>query len=108
MTLSELNTVLLSTGLKVAYDHFPAKSKVGPPCITYNVAYTDNYSADNKVYKKISHIDIHLYTKGKDTTTEALLEQKLEGASLFWNYTESFEDSEEINHLIYEVEIDNG
>lgn len=107
MTLSELKTVLSGTGLKVAYDHFPAKSKVGPPCITYNVAYTDNYSADNKVYTKIQHIDIHLYTKGKDTATEALLETALGSASIFWNYTESFDDSEEINHLIYEVEI-NG
>lgn len=106
MTLAGLYTVLTSTNFPVAYDHFPEKSKVKPPCITYNVAYTNNIGADSKVYKKVSHIDIHFYTKGKDTTSEATLEQKLENASLFWNYTESFDSDEDVNHLIYEVEID--
>jgi len=107
MTLKELYAVLTQTNLPVAYDYFPESSNVKPPCITYNQSYTENFGADDKVYAGIKHINIHLYTVGKDLTTEALVEAKLNGASLFWNSTEAFDADEQVNHIIYEVKI-NG
>jgi len=107
MTLSNLYTVLAGTNLPVAYDGFPESSGVNPPCIVYNQSYTQNFGADDRVFANIKHINIHLYTKGKDTTTEALVETALNGASLFWNSTEAFDADEQVNHIIYEVKI-NG
>lgn len=105
MTLSELYTILASTGLPVAYNAFPETDAPDLPVITYNVAYTRNFAAGDQVYQAIKHIDIHLYTKTKDESTEALVESALNDAFLVWNYTEAFEDAEECYHLIYEVEI---
>lgn len=105
MTLSELNTVLLSTGLPVAYGYFPEETAPAPPCITYEVAYSNNFGADDKVYQKINHIDIFLYTKLKDEVSEGKVETALDGASLFYEKTESFLSSEQCYQIIYEVEI---
>jgi len=105
MTFNELYTVLSSTNIPVAYDGFPESSGVNPPCIVYNQSYTDNFGADDKVFAKIKHINIHLYTKGKDLINEALVENALDGASLFWNSTEAFDADEQVNHIIYEVKI---
>lgn len=107
MTLAELYNVLASTGLPVAYNAFPEDQAPALPVITYNVAYTENFAASNMVYAKIRHIDIHLYTAVKDETTEAKLEQALNGANLVWNYTEAFSNEQRAFHLVYEVEI-NG
>ena len=107
MTLSQLYNVLVSTGLPVAYNAFPEEAATELPVITYNVAYTNNFAASNKVYAKIRHVDIHLYTATKDEVTEQKLEEALNGASLFWEYNESFSNDERVFHLIYEVEI-NG
>lgn len=104
MTLDDLYTVLQSTNLPVAYEAFPELQAL--PCITYNFAYSSNFGADNKVYKKVSNIDIFLYTKTKDLTTEALLETALDNASLFYDKTENYLDDEKAFQLIYEVSID--
>ena len=47
MTLSELHTILTSTELPVAYSAFRDDEKIGPPCITYEVAYSQNFGAED-------------------------------------------------------------
>lgn len=105
MTLSELYTALSSTNIPVAYEAFPEKQDL--PCITFNVAYSNNFAAGNKVLVKILHIDIFLYTATKDTAKEDLLENALDNASLFYNKTENYLNDEKAFQIIYEVEI-NG
>ena len=50
MTLQELNNILKSTGYEVAYSHF--NTPIKPPFITYLISNSENFIADNKVYKK--------------------------------------------------------
>ena len=100
MTKKDLYDILTTTGLPVAYDHFPDKAKVGAPCITYNVSVTSNFGADNKVYSPVIHVDIHLYEKIAGNE-QPLVEAAL--SDIFWDKTETWENDEKVYHTIYEV-----
>ena len=81
MTLIELVTILKSTGYPVAYSHFkktPTSPVPNPPFICYTVPYSSNMFADNRVYQKISHAQVELYTDKKDLIAESTLENVLE------------------------------
>ena len=103
MTLENLYILLKSTGFPVAYSHFnKAKS---PPYITYLNAYSNNFNADNKVYKKIDNIQIELYTKQKDLELEKNLEDLLNENEIAYETTEEWIDSEKLFQKIYEIQI---
>lgn len=102
MTLTDLYNLLLTTGMPVAYDHFPDQELVVPPCITYNVAFTHNFGADNKVFSPFTRVDIHLYEKFKDGSEE-LVEEALQ--DIFWDKTETYESGEKVYHITYEVNL---
>ena len=106
MVISDLYNILTLTQLPVAYDHFPEQEKVKPPLIVYNVAFTTNFGADNKVFSPFSHVDIHLYETIRGEAS-ATLETVLNEASLFWDKTETWENDEKVYHTVYEVII-NG
>lgn len=103
-TLSELYDVLKSTNLPVAYGFFPEEEKVPLPCITYQVAYSGNFAAENRVYEKIENVDIFLFTKTKDPSIEATLESALVGADIFWDVTETYLSDQKAIQRIYEVQ----
>lgn len=106
MTLSELYTVLTGCNIPVAYGFFPEDSNVKPPCITYEVAFSENFGADNYVYSPFTNVDIFLFQKTK-SGIEATLESKLDAAKIFWDKTETYENDEKVYQTIYEVKI-NG
>ena len=104
MTLTELNTALQAiTGFdkKVAYRAFPVGKAPKLPFICYMATDTNNFDADNKVYKVIQNVDIELYTKTKSEATEDLVECKLAELGLVWNKYEEWLDSEECYEIIY-------
>ena len=103
MTLNELYTILTSTGLPVAYSHFPEKQSL--PFVTYVVAYSSNFKADNKVMQKIENIQVELYTAKKDLVTEELLETALRENSIPWEVVEAFLEEENCFQRIYEITI---
>lgn len=107
MTLPELSDVLASTGIPTTYHswHDVDGERPALPFMTYQVAYSNNFFADNTVYLPINHIDISLYTALKSLETESLVEAALEGAELPWNKTETFINSEHCYQIIYEVEV---
>lgn len=107
MTLAELSDVLASTGIPVTYHswHDVDRERPSLPFMTYQVAYSNNFFADNTVYEPINHVDIALYTRLKSVETEALVETALEAAELPWNKTETFLDSEHCYQIIYEIEV---
>lgn len=106
MNLSDLNTILLTTGLPVAYGFFPKEEGVVPPCITYELAFTENFGADDRVYSPFSRVDIFLFQKNKGEA-EADLEDALDSYYIYWEKTEAYESDEGAFQTIYEVKI-NG
>lgn len=103
MTLSDLNTLLETTGLPVTYRAWPVDMAPELPYICYLVSYSNNFGADNIVYHKINHIQIELYTKLKDLEAEGKVEQAL--SSFYWEKTETYIKTEQCYQILYEIEV---
>lgn len=102
MTLENLHTLLASTGMPVAYDHFAPGEEQQLPFICFICTGSDNFAADNGVYQKINGIQIELYTDHKDQTAEAAVEAVIPG---FWDKTETYIDSERMYQIAYAIEV---
>lgn len=108
MTLTELNLILQATGFPVAYSHFVESENnllPDPPFICYLVAFSSNFSADDKTYKQVENIQIELYTDKKDLDSEAKVEALLNENDLPFATTEAFIESENMFQKIYEVRL---
>lgn len=103
MRLEELKTLLETTGMPVTYRAWPENEAPPLPFICYLVAYSNNFGADNRVYHKISHIQVELYTKQKDPNAEDKVENAL--SSFYWDKTEEYIDSERCYQILYEIEV---
>ena len=103
MTLEELRDRLEATGLPVAYRAWPEEEAPPLPFICYLVAYSNNFGADNRVYHRISHIQVELYTRQKDQQAEDKVEQAL--SSFYWEKTEEYIDTERCYQILYEIEV---
>ena len=105
MTLDELNTLLASTGMPVAYYAFPVGDAPPLPWICYVVTGSSNFIADGRVYQKSNAIDVELYCNEKDPALEARVEAVLADACIPWEKTEQYLDSEKCWEIIYEIEV---
>lgn len=110
MTLSQLKTALEGVGSdsfkdKVAYRSFPVGGAPMLPFICIMETETDNFTADSKVYKKRQYVDIELYTRYKDPSTESAIEAMFENNNLIWDKDEEYIESEETLMITYEVVI---
>lgn len=103
MTLNELNNILKATNYPVAYSHF--NDSVTPPFITYMVTDSENFNADNQIYKRIDNVNIELYTKIKDLAAEKVLEDLLNENELMWDVTEVYIDSEKVYQRLYNIRL---
>ena len=93
-----------------AYDHFAEGESPDPPFITYLMPGSHNFSADGKVYDRITEVHIELYTDVKDPEVESQLEAVLDTHGIFYNKTEVWIDSEKLYEVLYsfEMEVANG
>lgn len=108
MTLAELNTALKTiTGFsnKVVYRAWPVGQAPPLPFITYMVDDSDNFGADDIVYKAINRVNIELYSKNKDTVSEGLIEALLASLSIYWEKDETYIDDEQCYEIIYTIEV---
>ena len=108
MTLQEVFNILNSiSGFKgkVAYRAFPKDKAPKLPYICYLATQTNNFAADNKVYKVIQGIDIELYTSKKDPATEELIEAALNNNGIVWEKYEDYIEDENCYMITYETEV---
>jgi hypothetical protein len=108
MNLLELKNIINQVGYPLTYSHFtPTQSNPvpEPPYICYLVLGDPNFIADNKVFHKISDVNIELYTKKKDLVAEAKLEAVLNDNDLPYDASEVFIESEGLFQKIYEVRL---
>lgn len=103
MILSEIKALLEATGLPVTYRAWPEDAAPDLPFICYLLAYSNNFSADGKVYEPIDHLQIELYTELKAPDMEAKVENAL--ADFFWQKTETYIESEQCYQIMYEIEV---
>lgn len=107
MTLAEINQILQTTELPVAYRCFPEDDKrnppPSPPFICYFETETTNFAADGVVYKQIARIAVELYTEKKDLVLEGKVEKAI--SSFYWNKDEEYLDDEKCYFVVYELEV---
>ena len=108
MTLSELFTILNSMTSfkdKVAYRAFPVGKAPDLPYICLLATQTNNFMADNKVYKVIQGVDIELYTREKNETLESEIETALNNNNIPWEKYEDYIEDENVYQITYESEV---
>ena len=104
--MDELLYILGETQIPFAYDHFAEGESPDPPFLCYLLPGSNNFSADGKVYYKIGRVNLELYTDRKDPEVEQKLEDVLDAASIFYNKTEVWIDSEKLYEVLYQFEME--
>ena len=104
--MDELLYILGETQIPFAYDHFAEGESPDPPFLCYLLPGSNNFSADGRVYYKIGRVNLELYTDRKDPEVEQKLEDALDAASLFYNKTEVWIDSEKLYEVLYQFEME--
>lgn len=104
--MDELISILKETGIPFAYDHFAEGESPKPPFICYLLPASDNFSADGKVYYKISGVNIELYTDMKDLPAEQKIEAVLDKHGIFYDKTEVWIESEKLYEVLYTFEME--
>lgn len=86
--------------------HQRGHSQIPLPIVVWLTPGTDNFFADGKTYKKITKLDIELYTDDKDWELEKKLEEILDKHDIAWEQTASeWLESEKMWESLYEMEV---
>ena len=104
--MDKILSILKGLGIPFAYDHFAQGESPDPPFICYLIPGTNNFSADGVAYYKINQFNIELYTDLKDLSLERKLEEALDEASIFYNKSETWIESESLYEVLYTFEME--
>lgn len=103
MTLEDLKDRCINAGFKYAYGVF--KKSTEPPHLIAIINGTDNFMADNKVYKKQIPIQLDYTYLVKDLDMQNKIEDEILGDTP-WNKTEeTYLSDEEVWQVSYFFEI---
>ena len=98
MTLEELKTRAESTGIKYAYNNFSKPTQ--PPHLVVHTVNSNNFGADNKVYKENYNCQLELTTLKKDLELEKKIKEEIL-FDVFWEMSENFISSEGVYNTSY-------
>ena len=103
--MDDLVKMIEETGLPFAYDHFEEGEAAEPPFVCYLLPQSNHFSADGKVYLKITEVHIELYTDSKDPAVEEKVIAVLDSYGIFYDQTETWIDSEKLYEVLFSFEI---
>ena len=104
--MDDIIRILKESGIPFAYDHFAEGESPDPPFICYLLPESDNFSADGKVYLKISVVHIELYTDEKSPAIEQILEDVFNAHEIFYEKSEVWIESEKLYEVLYTFELE--
>lgn len=104
--MEKLTAILNTIGIPYAYDHFAEGESPKPPFLCYLLPGSSNFSADGKVYHRVSEVRLELYTDYKDLASEQKVEDALNAAGIFYNKTETWIDSEKLYEVLYSFDME--
>ena len=104
--MDKILSILKGLGIPFAYDHFAQGESPDPPFICYLIPSSDNFSADGVAYYKINQYKIELYTDLKDLSLERKIDEALDEASIFYNKSETWIESESLYEVLYTFEME--
>ncbi len=103
MNVTQLATELDKIGLPLSYNHFTEPP--APPYLVYLFSYSSDIIADDHNVEEIGIYQIELYTNKKDVVSEKKVEDKLKEIYLPYRKFETWNDSEKLYQIMYEVEL---
>ena len=92
--MDNIMEIMEAIQLPFAYDHFAEGEGPDPPFLCFLLPGSNNFSADGRVYFKITEVHIELYTDAKDPD----LEQRVEA--------EVWIESESLYEVLYSFEME--
>ena len=104
--MDEIMNIMNALGIPYAYDHFAEGESPEPPFICFLLPGSNNFSADGRVYLKVSEVHIELYTDLKDPEVEEQVETVLDQYGIFYNKTEVWIESERLYEVLYSFEME--
>ena len=104
--MKTLLSVLDSIGIPYAYDHFAEGESPEPQFLCYLLPGSSNFSADGKVYHRVSEVRLELYTDCKDLAAEQKVEDVLDAAGIFYNKSETWIGSEKLYEVLYSFDME--
>lgn len=102
MTLTELYTALVKTGIPIAYRSFDRA--VTPPYAVYFEPNSDPIASDHKTVGRWGSYRVELYIQGKDLATERAIEAALGSLGAIYGKEEAELAEEKLLEIIYEFE----
>lgn len=105
LTLKELSDLMDTIPVPHTYYAYPIGEVPDLPYFVFYYPGTDNFSADNVVYKQISSVRIELYANPKNFEAESKVEAVLDSAGIFWDKSETFISADHMFETIYEMEV---
>lgn len=108
MTQEELYSLLKTLDIPVTYLQFtdePQSPAPSTPFIVYFFEDSDNFGADNKVYKEINNFVVELYTDKKDRVNENKIQTLFNENDIFWDKTETYISTEKMYEVRYAIQI---
>lgn len=102
--MDKLTAMLNEVRIPFAYDHFAEGESPEPPFLCYLLPESNNFSADGKVYLKVTVVNLELYTDSKNPDTEKQIEDMLDKYSIYYKKTEVWIESEKLYEVLYTFE----
>lgn len=103
MTLAELKTAFITefpTGSpSYHYGKVPNGTKL--PYVVATDNGSDNFAADNIVYKAKQGVSLELYTRAKDEALEEKIEALLDSLEIYWEKSETRDEEQNFYLNIY-------
>lgn len=100
MTLAELKTLLETSELPVAFDHFPTAQEL--PYLVYIIANNATVPADNGTYYITPQIQLELYTEYKTEDTETIVEGILDSVPFTYEKNEGYVNDVQMYMVTYQ------
>lgn len=105
MQISDIKDILAETELPVTYYQWPINQAPAPPYLVWYFPGSDNFAADDKVYKRIYTLNVELYTQVKNFLTEMDVEAVFDKYSLVWDKVEAYINDEKMYQVLYTMEV---
>ena len=105
MTHEEVMVLMEEIGLPYAYHHFAEGESPDPPFAVFLYPGSKNFSADGKVYFKVSRLNIEIYTDVKNIELEQQTEAVLDEHGIFYKKSEVWIESEILYESLYEMAV---
>ena len=105
MTPQQVNIMLETIGVPVAYYQFKEGTGQQPPFVCFFYGDNNDVIADNSNYVKVERLFVELYTDEKDFALESKVEKTLNDHDIVFVKSQDYIDTERMHVTVYESDI---